>query len=105
MGRSESTRFTKRKTVNRRLAVFTGLLGTGCSGVGLGGFVAGKWGLLAIFGPLAVFYGWGTWMLSPRPVAETKVRKHYERQNAFFKRLRIKWLIGPDWPENDRDRI
>jgi hypothetical protein len=71
----------------------------------LGGLVAGEWGLPAILGPLAILYGWGTWMLWPRPIAESKVRNHYRRQNAFFKRLGIKWLIGPDWPENESDAI
>jgi len=57
---------------------------------------------MAVVGaPLALLFGFLAWLLRPRHVSEAWARRLYERQNGLFKRLGIKALIGPDWPDDD----
>lgn len=68
----------------------------------IAGVVRGQPGLLAFGLGMAGFFGWVAWFLRPTTVDVEKARRQYNRQNAVFKRLGIRRLIGPDWTEDDR---
>jgi hypothetical protein len=65
------------------------------------GVVRGQLALVLFGLGMAAFFGLMAWIVRPRMADVETARRRYNRQNALFKRLGVRWLIGPDWTEDE----
>ena len=81
------------------------LLAAAAAAFSVYGPATGRPAMAAIGLPLAVFFTWGSWMISPAHVRRWQPGRLSRLLDRFFDRLGIEWLTGPKSRNDSADPL